>query len=169
MRRTPAAFLPALVLAVAAMGAGPCEMLEMLGADPDGGVGECLEEPCANRLEVRIIRADNDGFWSGHYLFAIGLLDGSVYSVDCWLAHEESGFECDLGDTAVMYPYLDGDGGAIRLVVAGAPERLVLAVEYAGLLIGERELIPTYEEVNPGGDGCPACLVGEDSMAVTPW
>jgi hypothetical protein len=169
MRHAFTGFLPALALALAAMGAGPCELLDMLGDVPDGGTGDCEETPCENRLDVRIIRADNDGFWSGQYRFAIGLPDGSVYSVDCFLPYEETGFECDLGDTEVLFPVLDGGGAVIRLEVAGAPERLVLAVEHSGALIGERELVPAYEEINPGGDGCPVCLVGEDSMAVTAW
>jgi hypothetical protein len=169
MRDRIIAVLPVLVLAMAAMGAGPCELLDMLGDVPDGGAGDCAGSPCVNQLDVRIIRADNDWFWPGQYWFGIGLSDGSAYSVDCWLADEEAGFECELGDTEVMYPTLDGGGGIIWLVVAGAPERLVVAVEYSGLLIGERELVPAYEEVNPGGAGCPACLVGADSMAVTPW
>jgi len=169
MRKHVTAILPTLALAVAAMGAGPCEMLDMLGEVQDGGAGDCPETPCANQLDVRIIRADNDAFWPGQYRFAIGLLDGSTYAVDCWLADEESGFDCELGDTNVLAPYIDGGGGVIWLVVTGAPERLVVAVEYSGLLIGERELAPEYDEINPGGAGCPVCFMGEDSMAVTPW
>lgn len=151
------------------MGAGPCDVLDMLD---DGAVhhdGDCPVEPCANRLDVRIIRADNESFWPGHYWFAIGLMDGGVYAVDCWLAHEESDFECDIGDTHVLRPLLEDQGAAIGLVVAGAPERLVVAVEYSGYLLGERELAPAYDEINPGGPGCPVCLEGRDSMAVTQW
>jgi hypothetical protein len=113
MRTGITAILPVLALAVAAMGAGPCEMLDLLGEGADGGVGDCPEIPCANQLDVRIIRADNEAFWTGQYWFAIGLLDGSSYSVDCWLADEEAGFECDLGDTGVLYPYPEAAGGEI--------------------------------------------------------
>jgi len=155
-------------VALATMGAGPCDMLGMLDDGPDGGE-DCPATPCADQLDVRIIRADNDGFWPGQYRFAIGLTGGVVYAVDCWLAHEEAGFDCTLGDTTVLFPFLEIDAGAIWLVVAGAPERLVVAVEYGGMLLGERELAPSYDEFNPGGPGCPVCLVGWDSMAVAGW
>ena len=60
--------------------------------------------------------------------------------------------------------------GKIWLVIAGAPASLLVTVEHDGWVIGERVLVPEYEENAPNGDDCPpVCYVGEDSMAVESW
>ena len=158
-----------LVLAVLAMGAGPCDMLGMLEAAPDAGAA-CAEPDCEDRLTVEILRADNDAFWPGAYSFEVALDDGTVYGIDCYLAHEASGFDCELGDTDVMTPSSDLGAYTIFLVFAGAPASAQVTVEYNGLAIGDRALAPDYAEVYPGGDEtCAPCLLGEASMAVLPW
>jgi hypothetical protein len=158
--------IPIVMLAALCVGAGPCDLLE--GMDGDAGVG-CSEGACVDQLTVEVIRADNDPFLIGAYRFELDLPDGSSYSIDCFMAHEESGMECELGDLDVMFPLVEIGAERIWLIVLGAPQSVVVSIEYNGLIIGEREIVPVYEELFPEGEQCPACYVAEESMAVLPW
>jgi hypothetical protein len=160
--------LPVITVAVLAMGAGPCELFEGM-AGGDAGAGSCTGEGCLNQLTVELIRADNDAFLSGAYWFALDLPDGSHYSIDCYLAHPDAGMECEIGDLDVMFPVVEQGAARIWLIVVGAPVSVVVAVEYNGYIIGERELFPDYEEIFPDGEQCPSWFLAEESMAVTPW
>jgi len=164
MRRT----IPIFLLGALGIGAGPCEMLDDMLGGADGGA-DCAEGACVDQLTIELIRADNDPFLAGSYRFALALPDGSEYSVDCYLAHEESGMECEYGDLDVMLPLVEDGAERIWLIVIGAPVSLVVSVEYNALVIGEREIVPAYEEVYPEGELCPACFMAEESMAVMPW
>jgi hypothetical protein len=161
--------MTAICLAVLALGAGPCDMLGEMTGGGDAGAAGCTEGLCVDQLTVELIRADNDPFLVGSYRFALALPDGSSYSIDCYMAHEESGMECELGDLDVMFPLVELGAARIWLIVIGAPAAVVVTVEYNALVIGERELVPEYDEVYPEGDLCPSCFVAEESMAVMPW
>ena len=158
-----------IVLGCLALGAGPCEVLEDMMGGADAGAAGCTGEACVDQLTVEVIRADNDPFLPGAYRFALALPDGSDYSVECYMAHEESGMECALGDLDVILPLVEIGATRIWLVVVGAPVSLVVTVEYNSLVLGEREIVPAYEEVFPEGDQCPSCFLAEESMAVMPW
>ena len=77
--------------------------------------------------------------------------------------------ECEHGDLDVMFPLVEVGAARIWLIVIGAPVSLLMSVEYNALVIGERELVPEYEQVFPEGDQCPSCFLAEESMAVMPW
>jgi hypothetical protein len=161
--------LPVILLGLAAIGAGPCDLLGDMMGDSDAGAAGCAEGLCVDQLNLELIRADNDPFLAGAYRFALALPDGSEYSVDCYMAHQESGMECDIGDLDVMFPLVDLGAARIWLIVIGAPASLVVTVEYNALVIGEREIVPAYEQVYPEGEQCPSCFLAEESMAVMPW
>lgn len=158
-----------MVLGLLGLGAGPCDVLGDMMGGGDAGAADCTEGMCVDQLNVELIRADNDPFLSGSYRFALSLPDGSEYSIDCYMAHEESGMECDYGDLDVMFPLVEIGATRIWLVVIGAPASLIVSVEYNALVIGEREIVPEYEQIFPEGEQCPSCFLAEESMAVMPW
>ena len=159
--------LPLALLAVFALGVSPCDLI---GGGESAELPEgCTGEVCEHQLVIDVIRADSDGFQAGAYRFALYLPDESAYSIDCYLSHGEAEFECDLGDTDVMWAFNEELGQRIRLEINGAPVSLNVDVEYNGLSIGERTLVPEYDELYPEGEQCPACYVGEETMAVLPW
>jgi hypothetical protein len=158
---------PLALLAVFALGVSPCDLLG--GGEAEELPASCSGEACEYLLIVGVIRSDNDGFLAGSYRFALYLPDESQYSIDCYLAHAEAEFECTLGDTDVISAWNEELGQRIRLEIAGAPISLNVSVEYNGLSIGERTLVPEYVEYYPEGEQCPACYVGEETMAVLPW
>ncbi|MFO8071330.1 MAG: hypothetical protein R6V85_05585 [Polyangia bacterium] len=160
--------IPLCLLAVVGLGAGPCEMLDALSAGADAGAGYC-SEPCQDRLEVEILRSDNSAFWPGSYRFAAQLPDGGELSVECWLAHEESGLECELGDLDLLAPAVENGARRMWLVILGAPQSALVSIEYDGWIIGRREIVPAYEQVFPEGESCPSCLLAEESIAVEQW
>ena len=164
--------LPVLVLAIVTMGAaGPCDILGMGGEDSDSGVPEgCGEALCEHQLLVEVLRADNDAFWAGSYRFMLETPDTEQYFIECYLNHPEEGFDCSTGDLDIIDAVNDPGAVKIWLVIAGAPASVLVTVEHEGWIIGERVLVPEYEENTPNGDECPpVCYVGEDNMAVESW
>jgi len=158
---------PLVLLAVFSLGVSPCDLIG--GGEQEELPEGCTGEGCEHLLLIDVIRADNDGFQSGSYRFSLYLPDESVYSVDCYLAFADAGMECSLGDTDVIAPMVEEQGQRIRLEIAGAPVSLNVDVEFNGLSIGQRTIVPEYVEYFPEGEQCPACYVGEETMAVLPW
>ena len=164
--------IPVLIIAMVTMGAaGPCDILGMGGEESDSGVPEdCGEILCDHQLLVEVLRADNEAFWAGSYRFMLETPDTEQYFIECYLSHPEEGFECSMGDLDIIDAVNDPGTGKIWLVIAGAPASVLVTLEHDGWVIGERVLVPEYEENKPNGDECPpVCYVGEDSMAVESW
>lgn len=162
-----------VALAVASLGAGPCDQILGTG-DPgagDGGVPEgCEAAGCTDQLTVEIIRADNTEFLPGVYEFTLTDQDGGQAWIECYLGSVEMGMECTLGDLQVVQASLGLGGTGISLEVAAVPLSVNIVVDYGGWTIGERDIVPAYEEYSPNGYQCPpTCQVAEESMAVMPW
>lgn len=161
-----------VALGAAALGAGPCDALdeELDTSADDGGALNCGDANCVDQVTIRIIRADNQQFLAGDYVFTVALADGTQISIDCYLAYLEAGLDCSVGDTDKLAAAINETGDRISLAALGTPETLVAGVAYNGWLIGERNLAPTYETVEPNGAGCPpACWFAEVTMAVESW
>jgi len=157
-----------MALAFFSTGLDSCDAMDMLDSGADASAA-CGSEECTDELVVEVIRSDNDAFLTGCYRFAFEDATG-LYEIECYLAYAESGFECTLGDIDVITVMSDLAGTRIWLTALGAPEIVAVSVEYNGLLLGQREMMPSYEEVYPNGYECPpVCYAAEESMAVTPW
>lgn len=157
-------------LAIMAVGAGPCDVLQ----DPDekqaADAGDCGVEECSDLLEVEVIRADNQQFMGGVYAFEVLFPDQSMLSIQCLLNYAEQGLICDSGDLTEMIAAIDPTGLAFTISMIEAPQIADVSVRYNDLLIGERVLTPSYEEIEPNGPDCPPlCFVGEAAMAVKSW
>ena len=69
-----------ILISLAAMGAGPCDVLQT-AEQPEVDGGPCGAEECIDLLTVEVIRADNQMFLPGEYEFAVYLMDESVVSI----------------------------------------------------------------------------------------
>jgi hypothetical protein len=160
-----------LVIALFAS-AGMCdEFIPPEEQDSDGDASvECAENMCQDLITVQIIRADNMGFQPGVYEFSVTLSDQSTFEISCDLGYGEAGFACNMGDTTYIIAQLGTFGEMIWLNLLFASEQVTVAVYYNGFEIGQRLIVPFYDDTTLGTDDCPLyCSQAEASMAVESW
>ncbi len=152
--------------------AGMCD--EMTLAEEEDSAGDagvvCPDEICQNLIAVEIIRADNMGFQTGIYEFSATLPDLSEFSIACDLGFQDGGFACSMGDVSIMNVQLSMSGATIQMNLLFAVEAVTVAVYYNGLEIGQRTIVPVYDDTNEANPDCPVnCLPAEDSIPVESW
>ena len=156
-----------LVLALCAMGAGPCD--EVKDAMDDDAT-TCAEngEQCNNSLDFDILLADAEAFPAGMYSFEIVPPDGSYYTIDCQLIRADAPMECSGPNLAEMVAGMDLlDYTKMHLHINGAPKSCTLTVYFNEGLILEKNITPTYDTYFPNGEGCtPKCYIADDAVAV---
>jgi hypothetical protein len=157
-------FIYLLCLLPGILGFGPCDSPnENAASTPDGG-DSCGVEDCSDRLDVAVIRADNNPFEDGTYSFAGLYPSGAYVESSCLYDTVARYLDCE---NAGMAAVMDSSGRKVTLTFQGAPERLRVGVAYNQIKVGDVEVEPVYDNGDAANAPCPsACWTARETIAV---